>query len=112
MALIMYLKSTLGIETQILCSSRIEAEGNKLQRLINICRKYGATEYLTGDAAKAYLDVKLFEDNGVRVRYHHYKHPKYPQLFGSFVPHLSVVDLLFNCGSESLDYLMQRKGMV
>lgn len=105
MTLIMYLKGTLGIDTQVLYSSRMEAKGSKSQRLINICHECSATQYLTGDAARDYLDVKLFEDNGIEVRYHHYKHPEYPQLFGDFVPHLSVVDLLFNCGPESLDYL-------
>ena len=112
MALIMYLKGTLGIDTQILYSSRMQAQRSKSQRLVNICRECGAIEYLTGDAARDYLDMKLFEDNKIEVRYHHYKHPEYPQLFGGFVPYLSVVDLLFNCGPESLDYLTQRKGMV
>jgi hypothetical protein len=112
MALIMYLKSTLGIDTQILYSSRMDAEDSKSQRLINICRECAATQYLTGDAARDYLDVKLFEDNGIEVKYHHYKHPEYPQLFGDFVPYLSVVDILFNCGPESMGYLTKRKSMV
>lgn len=112
MALIMYLKGALGINVQTLYSSQMEAEGTKSQRLLNICRECGATEYLTGDAARDYLDLKLFEDHGIEVRYHQYKHPEYPQLFGDFVPYLSVVDLLFNCGPESRDYLTQRKGMM
>jgi len=112
MDLIMYLKDALMIDGQILYSSRMQAEGSKSQRLVNMCRECGATEYLTGDAARDYLDMKLFEDNEIEVRYHHYKHPEYPQLFGGFVPYLSVVDLLFNCGPESLDYLTQRKGIV
>jgi len=103
MALIMYLNGTLGIDTQILYSSRMQAQSSKSQRLLNMCRECGATEYLTGDAARDYLDMKLFEDNGIEVRYHNYKHPVYPQLHGEFIPYLSIVDLLFNCGSESLD---------
>lgn len=109
MALIMYLKGTLGIDTQILYSSRMQVRGSKSQRLINICRECGATQYLTGDAARDYLDVKLFEDNGIEVKYHHYKHPVYPQLHGEFIQYLSVVDLLFNCGPESLDYITGKR---
>ena len=109
MALIMYLKGTLGIDAQILYSSRMQVQGSKSQRLINICRECGATQYLTGDAARDYLDVKLFEDNGIEVRYHHYKHPEYPQLHGEFIPYLSVIDLLFNCGPESLDYITGKR---
>lgn len=112
MALIMFLKSTLGIDTQILYSSRMDVKDSKSQRLINICHECDATQYLTGDTARDYLDVKLFENNGIEVRYHHYKHPEYPQLFGDFVPYLSVVDILFNCGSESLDYITERKGII
>ena len=71
----------------------------------------GAKEYLTGDAAKEYLDVPLFESHGVKVRLHNYKHPGYPQLFGEFIPYLSVIDVLFNCGTKSLDYITGKMGL-
>ena len=105
MALIEYLNNVLGIKTQILYSSQLNTQGHKSERLVDICLECGATQYLTGDAAKDYLNLKLFKDNGIDVNFHNYKHPVYPQLFGEFIPFLSVVDLLFNCGSESLCYL-------
>ena len=58
-------------------------------------------------AAQAYLDTALFEQHGITVEWQSYKHPVYPQLHGAFVPYLSVVDLLFNCGDESAAILAQ-----
>ncbi len=51
----------------------------------------------------------LFEQAGVKLIYHDYQHPVYRQLYGEFVPFLSVIDLLFNCGKDSLDVLTNRK---
>jgi len=62
--------------------------------------------YLTGDAAGDYLDETHFAAHGIAVEYHHYRHPVYAQLYGEFVPYLSVVDLLMNHGRESLRVLV------
>ena len=65
----------------------------------------GADVYLTGDAAANYLDMRAFDEHGVRVHFHEYHHPEYEQLHGPFIPFLSVIDLLFNCGPDSLSIL-------
>ncbi|HMB33069.1 MAG TPA: WbqC family protein, partial [Methylomirabilota bacterium] len=69
----------------------------------------GADRYLTGDAAQGYLDESQFAAHGIRVEYHHYRHPVYPQLHGAFVPYLSVVDLLMNHARESLRLLVDKE---
>lgn len=74
-------------------------------RLLKICQHHKADRYLATTASKNYLDVGLFEKNGVEVEFQDYVHPTYPQLYGDFISHLSVVDLLFNCGPESLDII-------
>jgi hypothetical protein len=56
---------------------------------------------LTGSAARTYLDVALFERNGIAVEWQDFAHPVYPQLHGAFVPYLSAVDLILNCGEQS-----------
>jgi hypothetical protein len=98
----------LGLTRRILWSSELDIPGQKTERLINICRALGADRYLTGDAASDYLDETQFAAHGIRVEYHHYRHPVYAQLHGEFVPYLSVVDLLMNHGRESLRVLVDR----
>ena len=91
----------LGISTPRLRASELGVPGSRSQRLIDMCVHFGATRYLSGDAASAYLDVELFNRAGIAVEWQHFVHPEYPQQFGAFVPYLSVVDLLFNCGADS-----------
>jgi len=104
-ALILYLNQILGIQTKIIYSSSLNSKGEKTERLISICRELGATDYLTGDAAQNYLNMTLFKENNIHVKYQNYKHPIYSQLWGNFIPYLSIIDLLFNCGPESLNIL-------
>ena len=82
-------------------ASTLNVGGAKSERLLNICRHFGASTYLTGAAADAYLDKQLFERNGVRVEWQRFEHPVYPQLHGAFIPYLSALDLLLNCGCEA-----------
>jgi len=96
----------LGLTRLILLSSELDVPGQKTERLIALCRALGAGRYLTGDAASDYLDETQFTAHGIRVEYHHYRHPAYAQLHGEFVPYLSVVDLLMNHGRGSLGVLI------
>lgn len=90
-----------GLRRRIERSSALGIGGDRSERLVNICRHFGASTYVSGDAAQTYLDVNLFERHGITVEWQRYAHPAYPQLHGAFVPHLSALDLLFNCGDES-----------
>ena len=104
-----WLTESLGLPWKVVRSSQLETPGRKTERLVAICEKFKATDYLTGDAAKDYLEERQFEDAGVKVCWHNYKHPVYDQGTDEFVPYLSVVDLLFREGPRSLDILSQSK---
>lgn len=91
----------LKIERRIERSSELKIDGTQSGRLLNICKHLGATRYLSGAAARDYLDVGLFDPQGIQVSWQNFVHPEYPQLHGAFVPYLSALDLLLNCGDES-----------
>ncbi len=76
-----------------------------------MCRKLGAKVYIFGALGRDYADVASFRAAGVDVMFQDYKHPVYPQLHGEFIPHLSIVDLLFNCGDRSREILMSGNSM-
>lgn len=91
----------LRLTPNVLRSSEIGVEGERSERLLRFCQALGATRYLSGNAAKSYLDVPLFERHGIAVEWQDYEPPAYPQLHGEFVPYLSALDLVLNCGEES-----------
>ena len=110
LAIIDWLAGELGIATPRYRASELAIAGDRNERLIDLCRHFGATRYLSGNSAQAYLDVARFEDAGIEVVWHDYAHPSYAQLHGDFVPHLSVLDLILNVGNESLATLYRQPG--
>jgi len=110
-----YFIQTLGIKTKIVRSGDLNLRGKGTERLVALCQDMGAKVYLTGEyAADVYLEPGLFEKEGIELRYHKFECPQYPQLFPEkgFIPELSIVDLLLNCGPQSLDVLMQDSSTV
>jgi hypothetical protein len=92
----------LGIGTPLRWSTDYPTTGDRTERLVNLCRLAGATEYLSGPAARAYIDAALFEAAGITLLYMDYTgYPEYPQLHGTFEHGVSAIDLLFNTGPEA-----------
>lgn len=92
----------LAIKTIITSSSDYSLIDGKTERLADLCEQAGATEYISGPAAKGYIDDEVFAGKGIKLTYFDYDaYPKYPQLWGEFVHRVSILDLLFNCGKEA-----------
>lgn len=98
MASINMLLRLFGIAIPCVLSSSMQPVGHKNELLVDILRKVGATRYLSGVGARAYFDPCPFSDTGIEVVWQEFRHPVYPQLHGEFVPYLSSIDVLFNCG--------------
>jgi hypothetical protein len=98
--------SFLEIKTRIRSSSEFELHEGKTERLAGICKQTGAREYVSGPSAKDYMDEKIFEDTGIGVSWFDYSgYPEYPQLWGAFTHHVTILDVLFNCGHEARRYM-------
>jgi hypothetical protein len=95
------LANWLGLRPRIERASALGIGGTKTGRLVAICRHFGAARYLSGNAAQTYLDVDEFVREGIDVEWQNFQHPVYPQQHGDFVPGLSALDLLLNCGDDS-----------
>lgn len=102
LALISWMQDQLGISTPVRLSSRLGVPGSHVQRLVDMILALGGTRFYEGSAGRDYIDVETFEKAGIAVTFQDYVHPRYPQLHGEFLSHLSAVDLLFNCGPRSL----------
>jgi hypothetical protein len=95
----------LGIGTPIILSRPYGAFGSKTDRLIDLLKKLGATSYLSGANADAYLDKEAFRLNGIRLEYKSYDYDSYPQPWGGFEGAVTVLDLIANCGPDARAYL-------
>ncbi|MBU1042421.1 MAG: WbqC family protein [Proteobacteria bacterium] len=106
-SLIRHLAAALGIDTPFVLSSELDVPGSGAARLVEILSRLGGTVFYEGAAGRDYIEETLFEARGMRLEYQDYRHPVYTQLHGEFVPYLSVVDLLFNHGPNSLSILLR-----
>jgi len=96
----------LGIDTKITWSMDYQLTGDKSERLVSLCKQAGATEYLSGPAAKAYLSEDLFERQGIALSYMDYSdYPEYRQLYPPFEPRVSIIDLILNEGTDATKYM-------
>jgi WbqC-like protein family len=102
-----WLAKEFAIKTPLHRTSQLGIEGDRNGRLINLCRHFQATRYISGDAARNYLDVARFAAAGIEVAWHSYQHPQYPQLHGDFLPYLSALDLLLNVGPTANTFFLK-----
>lgn len=86
-------------------STDIAVNSSGSQRILEITKSVGATEYITGHGAKNYLKHEEFEQEGISVLYMNYRRLQYPQLHGPFTPFVSALDLVANCGRNGRQYI-------
>ncbi|MBT4512412.1 MAG: WbqC family protein [Chloroflexi bacterium] len=105
-AMIEEFRTKLGIKVELLRSSSLNTEGRNVELLINLCRLLGADSYLSPKGSSVYIEENnLFQKNGIELLYPDYIHPHYRQLYNSFAPYMSILDLLMNEGDRSLDII-------
>lgn len=96
----------LRIPTVISSSSDYELTDGKTERLVSLCSQAGATEYISGPAARDYIEPEVFSASGIELTWFEYTgYPEYPQLWGEFVHGVTILDLLFNCGDKAAQYM-------
>ena len=105
-ALLKVIRNILGITTEMIMASCIVSENKKGSDLIlSICEELKASKYISGPDGINYLSVEEFKNSGIHIEYHRYQHPEYKQMYTPFLSHMSVVDLIFNHGEQSLNIL-------
>lgn len=104
--LIKYLVKVLGIKTPIFLASKLKLPYNPIDasdRLVAVCQYFGSDSYVAGIGGKDYMNFRKFSDAGIRLVFQQFNHPSYQQRYNTrFEKNLSIVDLLFNCGHDSM----------
>ena len=103
-----FMREAFEIRTPLARSSELGVEGAKSDLILNLCRAVGADALLAGfGGSRQYLDPEAFARAGVRVQWHEFTHPEYPQCGAQpFIPGLAAIDLLFNSGPQSRAILL------
>lgn len=105
--IIMHLKEHLRIPTKVMLLSEMDIEAKEPELSVEICKKVGASHFMMQQGAKKHLDRDIFQKTGVELIFFNYSPIIYPQLWGHFIPNLSIFDLLFNYGPKSHDILIR-----
>lgn len=96
----------LDIKTKITNSWDYQLVDGKSERLADLCRQAGGEEYVSGPAAKDYIDDDVFSGMGIELSWFDYSgYMPYTQLWGEFEHGVTILDLMFNCGKSSTDYM-------
>jgi len=92
----------LEINTAISDSREFALVNGKNERLADLCKQANGSEYISGPAARDYIDEQIFDDMGIILTWFDYNgYKEYPQLWGEFTHRVSIIDLLFNCGKDT-----------
>ncbi len=105
MKTMIYIMEALDINTQFYLSSEPKCESTGTQRIIDTCKALDADTYLSGIGGTDYLDQKLFKKNNIKLEFQRYAPKEYKQLWGDFIPNLSIIDLLFNLGDRAKEFI-------
>ncbi len=100
-----FLFGCFGLEPRPLFSSELHIQGKSTARLVEMVQQVGGNRYLTGTGSRAYLEESQFTEKGIAVAWQTFQPPDYPQLHGTFIPHLSSIDVVFNLGPDAKEFL-------
>lgn len=107
--IIYWLSEELGVSGKpVLKSSTLGAKGKRQEKVIEVCKKLGARELYDSKAASNFLNVEDFKTEGINIIFQNYDHPAYAQVYEPFIPYMSTIDLLFNCGQNSLPIILNK----
>lgn len=110
--LIRFFWDVLSLKTKLVLQSELGVSGRGTELLIKICRHLENATYLAFPAAKNHIDLEMMVKSGVKVNFIHYTPPLYPQLWGDFIHNLSILDMLLNCGTESIRIITKSTGLM
>lgn len=105
-ALVKSIAFYLGLDKKIVNASDLKVHGKSTELLIQIVKQVNGETYLSGSGGTKYQEEDTFVREGIGLQYCGFVHPIYPQQWGDFIPNLSIIDLLFNCGPSSQRILL------
>lgn len=113
MEFIYFVIKELNIKTRLeFVSQNPSIMGRKSDFVLSLCKAFDARVYYSGIHGKDYLNEEDFQRAGIKIVYQSFQYPEYPQMFNkqSFVPNLSILDCLLNCGPQMTLKIIEEGG--
>lgn len=92
----------IGVKKNIIRSQFMQVDSKKSDLILDICKELQAKQYISGKLGRGYLQEEAFREEGIEVIYQDYQHPTYRQLWGDFIPNLSILDFWMNSDNYQL----------
>ena len=111
---IMYSFDKFKINIPIYRTSELQKKGydvggSKTDLILNLCKIMNAKLFVFGQHGSEYIEKEKFYEKNIKFTFQDFKHPKYDQIQGKFLPEMSCIDLLFNYGNKAYDVLYSKK---
>lgn len=106
-AILLHFIKLFNLQVNFIKMSDFKFEGKKSDLILNQCIKFNAHILVTGEQGRNYIQLESFSHNNINVHFQNYQHPTYKQRFGKFLSHLSVIDLLFNYGDDTINLILK-----
>lgn len=94
------------------CARQVCVYEKKVQRILDICSRENADTYINARGGMELYDKAVFKQNGIDLRFNVPKPIVYHQLAPAFVPDLSIIDVLMNCGKSKTRELLSEYALV
>lgn len=113
---LMFWMAELNIKNKVVRCSKLSINSKKSGLILDLCKYFGSDRYISGTLGKDYLNAEEFRQAGISVEFQIYRHPVYPQLWGDFLPYMSIVDFWMNTDEywlitkETKDEFFRRMG--
>lgn len=87
-------------------SFKLNKDLKNMYLLRELCKKKNCTKYISTVGASTYMgNLKKFPDTKIEIKFFEYHEKKYNQIGNKNISNLSVLDILFNEGPNSLDFI-------
>ncbi len=96
-----FFRGYLGIQTPCFRSSMVAVQGAANEKLVNLCKYFSADYFIVKPSTEEYHPASAFKDHGIEFQFFVAYNKIYPQLYGKFLPGLSILDYAMNCGPNS-----------
>lgn len=102
-----YILNELNVKTPILYDKDFDFKGNKTDFLVDMCKQTNCDTYMSNKGSENYVELNVFTDNNLNHIYINYIGQQYKQAYRGFIPKLSIIDMLFNCGNVETKKILE-----
>lgn len=99
----------LELEANMVWASNYNFNKKNDDLLVEITNFFEGDTYISGPNGRDYIDEEKFEEKDIDVQYHEYNHPIYEQVWGEFKEYMTIWDMMFYFGKDTVNKIQTGK---